>query len=390
MVRDLERERAHRAGALQQEGLAARAQVAGEQERHAPPVEPQHQGLVVGPWRWIRAGAEHGDERAAEPEALTGREHAAGHARPDQRGRGLRRAPRRAAALPELAHVEVGQDGGQAAGVIAIPVSERYRVEPGERSVPEEWRQHALSHVEAPGAAGPAVHQQSWPLRQLDERRVPLAHVEECHAEHGLGGSEPRPDRESRHQNRQGSHHGTDAPGGGHSGREEERAVPGDRRRRGRCGQVDHGGGQGARERDDPAQRDQHYPERVEEERGAGARDQLDQQREHTERGGDGGEGHHEQIGDHPDQRELIEVAQHERCHRGLRAEAHRHRRREPGRRAVGADPRGDARPEVDDAGGGREGQLEAGFPEIPGPPEQQGEHRECERVQELGLAIEQ
>jgi hypothetical protein len=80
VMRDLEDEGAPGAGALQEQRLAAGANVTGEQQRHPPPVEPQHEGLVVGRLPRIRAGAEHGDHRTAEPQALAGRQHAAGRA----------------------------------------------------------------------------------------------------------------------------------------------------------------------------------------------------------------------------------------------------------------------------------------------------------------------
>jgi hypothetical protein len=54
------------------------------------------------------------------------------------------------------------------------------------------------------------------------------------------------------------------------------------------------------------------------------------------------------------------------------------------------ASQTGQPRREVDDAGGGREGELETRLPQITGPPEQQGEDGERQCVEKLRFAVEE
>ena len=152
---DLEHGAASRRRAVEQQRLAAR--------RPRSPVSssdtPRQSSRRTSDWSFRREGSlaeprrrvEHGDERATEPEALAGRQRAAGRAERGQRGHASSARRPRAAVLPELAHAEVAEDGGEPAGVIGVPVRERHHVEARERPVPEERRQHALAHVEARG-----------------------------------------------------------------------------------------------------------------------------------------------------------------------------------------------------------------------------------------------
>ncbi len=95
------------------------------------------------------------------------------------------------------------------------------------------------------------------------------------------------------------------------------------------------------------------------------------QQRGQSEGRGGACQGHYHEIGDNADQRELVEVAQHDRRDGELVARAYRDGRGEPLRPAARLKERHRGRGEPEDAQGGNEGELEAGFPEIPWAPEQ-------------------
>ncbi len=390
MVGHLEHERRERAAALQEERLAARAQVARQQQGHAAPVEAQHERLVVGGQRRPRRRPEHGEERVSQPDPLTGGERAPGHPRAGQRRHRVERPDGRAAALPELAHPEAREHRGQPARVIDVPVGEGDDVQVTDRPIPEKRREHALAHVEPARPARAAVHQHAWPVGQLDQDRVALAHVEEGHPERTIGEGEPGPRRQCRDGEQQEAQQRAAAARPRDPGRQQQGGIP--RERRGEHGrrQVHHRarerGGQGH----ERAQDQQDEPEAVEEQGPARAREQLHHQGRHAERGGHRGERHHCEIGDDADQRELVEVRRHERGDRGLRAQADRRRAGEPGRPAPHGQALGQPRCEVDDARGRRERELEAGLPEIAGPPEQQEERGERQGVGELGLPLEQ
>ena len=59
------------------------------------------------------------------------------------------------AVLPQLAHPEAREHRAEPARMIGVGMRDRDRVQADRGAIPEEWRQHPLAHIEAPGSAGP-------------------------------------------------------------------------------------------------------------------------------------------------------------------------------------------------------------------------------------------
>ena len=378
MVADLEREGAQRGVGGEETLFSRRAEIARQEEREAAPVDPQHQRLLVlADGRGLierrrTVWAEHRDESRAQPEALACGERPPAGSRALERPQGFLAARAPASVFPELADPHALEHGTETTRVIRIGMRHGHDVEARRGTVPEIGQEDALANVETSRAAGAAVHEEPRPLGSFHEDGVALAHVEEDDTQLAIAGTHPLPEGEGEDE--------TDEPGRrqtGPSPRVEEgekgqRRVPacdGDPAGR---GQVDERGGEERRRLDGQAQGPEHEPERLEK----GVRDQI---------------GHaHDEIGGDAGQRELVEVGEHDGRDGELRAQADGHRGGEPVRPPARAEPGAQWHRQPDDAGRGREGELEAGLPEIAGAPGQEQEHGQGQRVRQLRLPLEE
>ena len=396
MVADLEGEGAERGVGGEEALLSRRAEIARQEEREAAPVDPQHQRLLVlADGRGLierrrTVWAEHRDESRAQPEALARGERPPAGSRALERPQGFLAARAPAPVLPELTDPHALENGAEPARVIRIGMRHGHDVEARRRAVPEIGQEDALAHVETSRAAGAAVDEEPRSFGSFHEDGVALAHVEEGDTQLAIAGPHPLPERKRQDETEEPGRCDAGPAPRAEEGEKGQRRVPardGDPSGR---GQVDERGGEERRRLDGQAQGPEHEPERLEED----VRDQLgharDEQREHAERGAGGGQGNHDEIGGDACQRELVEVGEHDGRDGELRAQADGHRGGEPVRPPARAEPGAQWHRQPDDAGRGREGELEAGLPEITGSPGQEQEHGQGQRVRQLRLPLEE
>ncbi len=335
-------------------------------------------------------GVQDGHEGRPDPDALPRRQDAAGHPRALQRAHRLLAARGPPAVLPHLAHPETPHDGGETAHVIGVGMSGRHHGEPSRRQVPQERRHDPLSRVEASRASGAAVHEHPLPLREIDQHRVALAHVEEDHSQPAVTRAEPGP-RRQRHRQGKEACRGATRPGPGARVRQQEQGrVP--RRDGGPAGrrQVHHGRGDGRRRPHREAEQEQEGPQRIEKQAADRLAQRCHDHREEPERGSRSRQRDHREVGRHADERELVEVGGHDRGDGPLGGQAHGDGHGDEAWPAAGLQRGLQGRSRVDDAGGRGEGELEARIPEVSGAPGEQQERRQPEGIAHPGLALEQ
>jgi len=228
VVRNLERDGAHRLAPLEHTGFSDSSEVPREQNRYPSPIEAEDDGVVVGGSAGLAVGIHDRHACVAQPHALARAESASGHASASERRERRFAAQAPASALPELAHVEVTQHRAQPARMIRIRMRERDHVEPAHGAVPEKRRHDALADVERTATAGAAVDQQACPVGQFDEGGVALTDVHEGDAKAPIAWTHERPCRQrdggGQEQRRGRSHH--DA---GRAERDQDQpATPGD------------------------------------------------------------------------------------------------------------------------------------------------------------------
>ena len=143
---------------------------------------------------------------------------------------------------------------------------------------------------------------------------------------------------------------------------------------------MEHRAWNGGRQRHCPAEEEQDRPHGGEEPAGNERADRRRRHRAETEDRGDAGQRHDRQIGDDADRRDLVEVRQGDRQHRELSRRAHGER---------GGDRLARHRGQHD-AGGGREGELEARIVEVGGTQGEDDERGQRQAVQHGGFTLEQ
>ena len=135
--------------------------------------------------------------------------------------------------LPELAHREAREHGARARPSDPRRSGRAPRRPAGRGAVPEERREHALAHVEAPGPARPAVDEEPRARRAARPAwRRPGPTSRKVTRSRPSPGRDPRPDgqRQRRQRGRPRPRRAPDAARA-EARRERERAVPGDDRR---------------------------------------------------------------------------------------------------------------------------------------------------------------
>ena len=87
---------------------------------------------------------------------------------------------------PELPHVELAQNEGQAADVIQLGMRGHDHIEPSNPPIPEHRRDHHASRIIGVGRRS-SINQHGSTIRRFDQRRISLPHVEERDAERSRG-----------------------------------------------------------------------------------------------------------------------------------------------------------------------------------------------------------
>jgi hypothetical protein len=149
VVRDPQHEDAHGLSALQHPRFAEPAEISRDERRYTTPVEPQDEGIIIRTGVGEPVGIQHGDERIADPDALASAQHTAWRAGLQHGRQHVPAARVPSPAFPELAHVKVTEDRGEAARVVRVRVRERHHIQASDGPVPEERRQHAFADVES-------------------------------------------------------------------------------------------------------------------------------------------------------------------------------------------------------------------------------------------------
>ena len=133
-------------------------------------------------------------------------------------------------------------------------------------------------------------------------------------------------------------------------------------------------------ERHDGAERQQHRPDGVERDLGDGRAREREPHPQESDDGREPGQGHHAEVRDHADRRELVEVGESDRQHRELSSQAH----------AEGAAHEPARQRGRDDPGRRRERELEAGVEEVAGTQGEDEQRGQRQAVGDRGLALEQ
>ena len=312
-MRDLERERSH--GAARARGAAPRPgapEVAREQQRDAPPVEPQHQRRVV--LGRLRArprapGSSTVISARAEPEALAG-SPAPGGARA---ARAIARTAVLAARLPAARSPRTRRRGsGRSTAAIRRSDPDRSAsARPRRAGASGRFQRNGAStrspDVEAAGAAGAAVHQHRGPSGSSTTPHRP-GRRRGSHAQHARPRSVAATARARARQRHRGATTTRTRTARCSHGRERERGVPRDRP----SGQAGAGrwtiaAGSAAAPHDDRGSATMTSQTKWKSRAARPPRTSSTAARA-AEDGGRGRERHHEQVGDHAGQRELVEV----------------------------------------------------------------------------------
>ena len=126
-------------------------------ENRLPWCATLNEGIIVRTGVGEPVGIQHGDERMADPDALAGSQHTAWRAGLQHGGLHVAATRVPSPAFPELAHVKVTEDRGEAARVVRVRVRERHHIQASDGQVPEERRQHAFADVESARATRTSV-----------------------------------------------------------------------------------------------------------------------------------------------------------------------------------------------------------------------------------------
>ena len=161
--------------------------VPDEQRRPPPEVDPHHQRRVVGGGLrpHARAGGQHLHARLSEHPRLS----AEVRRPPDRRAPRARGAEERRirpshvehlpqSALPQLPERHVVRDCRQPREVIRVRVRERQHVHPRSPPRREHRQDHARPWIHRVSDHPAPVHEHAPPVREIDEDRVSLPHVE--------------------------------------------------------------------------------------------------------------------------------------------------------------------------------------------------------------------
>ena len=100
---------------------------------------------------------------------------------------------------PELPHVELAQNEGQAADVIQLRVCGHDHIKPPNASIPEHRRDHHASRIRVIGCTS-AINEHGAAIRRFDQGSIPLPYVEERDPERPRSRQiTRRPDPEHQH-----------------------------------------------------------------------------------------------------------------------------------------------------------------------------------------------